>query len=127
MRKIVFFTDSLANHSGGMEVHQDAFINFFSKENVKLLIITKSPMIQLYSNGEVCQSFPSLLDFSIWLRSLPNDTVVFFNNLSWIKQTPLLKQMLPNSKFFFCGVGEMIFLELRLRMTQSHFQFVKKK
>lgn len=108
MRTLVFLTDTLSNHSGGMEVHQDAFIKFFSKSKYKLLVITKKPIIQLQVNGTTIQDFPSLFDFSIWLRCLPDDTILFFNNLSWIRQTPYLRQMLPNSQFILRSGGNDI-------------------
>lgn len=108
MKRIVFLTDSLSDRIGGMEIHQNAFVSFFSKENYELLIVTKRPILQLHFAGQVIKEFPTYIDFSIWFRCLSDDTVIFFNNLSWIRQIPLLREMLPNSRFIIRSGGNDI-------------------
>ena len=46
MMKILLFTDTINNHTGGMEVHQAAFIDYFSQK-ADLWIITKKSGIFL--------------------------------------------------------------------------------
>lgn len=108
MKKIVFLTDSLSDRTGSMEIHQDAFIAFFSKQNYDLIVVTKRPVLRLHFAGRVIKEFPTYIDFSIWFRCLSDDTVIFFNNLSWIRQIPHLREMLPNSRFVIRSGGNDI-------------------
>ena len=107
MMKILLFTDTINNHTGGMEVHQAAFIDYFSKK-ADLWIITKKAGIFLYKSGVVYEKFKALRSFLRWLASNNDRDIFFFNNLSWIRQTPLLRRYALKTLFIIRSGGNDI-------------------
>ena len=107
MMKILLFTDTLNNHTGGMEVHQAAFIDYFSQK-ADLWIITKKEGVFLYKSGVVYEKFKDLRSFLRWLASNNDRDIFFFNNLSWIRQTPLLRRYAPKTLFIIRSGGNDI-------------------
>lgn len=107
MKKILLFTDTLNNSSGGMEVHQAAFIKFFTQKSA-LWIVSKKTGIILHHNGIIYDKFKNLRSFLRWLKAHNAFDIFFFNNLSWIRQTPLLRQCSRNTLFVIRSGGNDI-------------------
>ena len=109
IKRIIFFTDNLDKSIGGMEIHQQAFIDYYSKNDCEFYIIAKENTIKIYNKLVLVKSnldFNSLLNFLVNLCN--NNNIFFFNNLSWIKQIPLLKKTLPNNKYVIRSGGNDI-------------------
>jgi glycosyltransferase involved in cell wall biosynthesis len=118
-RGIIFFADKLPPLVGGMELHADYFIKYFTNhQQYRLLgIITKN-------NQDLDQL---ILDESlshIHLKNLPNiiePTFVFFNSGRWIEELSLIRQLYPKSKFIYrTGGNEIIKAPLITKRISDH-------
>jgi len=74
----------------------------------KLWIVTKRGGIKLHTPDGYCEQFNDLRDFLRRIESFNDENVCFFNNLSWIRQTPLLKKFLSQAIFAIRSGGNDI-------------------
>lgn len=110
---IVFFTNSIHVGFGGMETHQNIFIEHYtlssSRYAVKYIAVKKDKYY-IYYNGKSIFEADSINVFCQWLsNSLSQNAIFMFNNLSWIEDTENLRNYFPKIKFVIRSGGNDIF------------------
>lgn len=110
MNKPIFlFTNYSNNEIGGMEVHQQAFIKYFKYINSNFYIVILKENIKIYKNDQYLKDYSSLKNFIDFINENFEEAIFFFNNLSWIKEIPILRQSVKiNAKYIIRSGGNDI-------------------
>lgn len=92
MKSIILFTNNLNYGIGGMETHQKAFISYFESINCELIVAVLNNKIRIFKHNNCIQEYSELLSFIDYLNNNFDEAIFFFNNLSWIREIPIIRQ-----------------------------------
>lgn len=116
---ILFFADKLPPLVGGMELHADNFINYFTNHR-------KFPLLATFTKNNKGGDHLIFNDSSspIHLNELPQvikPAFIFFNSGRWIEEFLSIRQLYPNAKFIYrTGGNEIIKAPLLNKKIPNH-------
>lgn len=117
--KLLLFADRLSPIIGGMEMHADAFINYFTDH-------PRFPLSAVITKNEQGVDYLRLtgVGTSIVLKDLPgelNPMVLFFNSGRWIERLAEIRALFPNAHFVYrTGGNEILKAALTHQQIPQH-------
>ncbi len=104
-KPILLFTNSLEKEIGGMEIHQSAFIEYFEANNNSFYVIVITDKIRIYKHKLLIKEYSLINNFINYLNENFENAIFFFNNLSWIKETPAIKLSVKTKALYILRSG----------------------
>lgn len=117
--KLLLFADRLPPIIGGMEMHADAFINYFTEH-------PRFPLAAVITKNEQGVDYLRLIevDTPITLKNLPGQLtpmVLFFNSGRWIERLAEIRSLFPNAHFVYrTGGNEILKAALMHQQIPQH-------
>lgn len=118
-QSILLFADKLPPLPGGMEVHAEYFINYFTnhQEFPLIGIITKNEKGEDFLITHSYQKVINIKEFALIL----NPHLIFFNSGRWIEELREIHKIFPNATFIYrTGGNEIIKASLSLNKISDH-------
>lgn len=119
MKSILFLADKLPPHTGGMEMHAQYFIEYFSHHSAFPLsgVITKAEDGQDVLIQGPSRTFVDLKN----LKQKVSPSIVFFNSGRWIEGLRILRYIFPGALFVYrTGGNEIIKAPLEQEEIPQH-------
>lgn len=111
MNRIILFSDNISSRFGGMEAHQEAFIGYYQKECFCLVV--KHGAFDVMTGQKCVASYITLTEVCAFLESVTTpETIFFFNNLSWVREIPVLRMRFPYVPIVIRSGGNDVFKAL---------------
>ena len=116
--KVIFFIHSL-NDIGGMEVHGDYFIRYFSRYT-QLLVVTKIEEANILRYADSSWVNVVIDDITLFVEKHDShNTLVFFNSGHWIEEMKTIKNSMKESTFMYRTGGNDI-ISAPLKNTKAN-------
>jgi glycosyltransferase involved in cell wall biosynthesis len=105
---ILFFADKLPPAYGGMEMHAEYFISYYTQNTTTRIV----DIITTNTNNEDCVFIDGklkVINLMSYLKETSNKPeIIFFNNGHWIEEFKMIKSILPDSLFVYRTGGNEI-------------------